>query len=103
MSITTATATTIFVTTHYRNHHDPSDLGHGLCDLDHVSKRDVSSVHDVLGFLVVPLQLLQRLDDEHHREEDNRDFGLGEAEGAIGQSSEPAKTTGPGGERERTA
>ena len=55
---------------------DPSDLGHGLCDLDHVSKRDVSSVHDVLGFLVVPLQLLQRLDDEHHREEDNRDFGL---------------------------
>ena len=31
------------------------------------------------------------------------DLLQGEAEGAIGQSSEPAKTTGPGGERERTA
>jgi hypothetical protein len=61
---------------------DPGKLlGHGprlhdLGDLDDIIEADVAGVLDVLDLLPVPLQLLERLDDEYCDGGHNRDLDL---------------------------
>ena len=56
---------------------------HNPRDLNHVVKRDVARVFDVLHLLSVTLRLLEGLDDESSGRRDDRDLGLTILDGEL--------------------